>query len=317
MKVLVTGGAGFIGANIVEFLLAQQEVEAVRVMDNLSTGYIENLNEFQSNSRFEFVQGDIRKIEDCEKAVEGMTHISHQAALGSVPRSIDDPQTSHDVNVNGFINILEAARSEGITKITYASSSAVYGDSEISPKMESVTGKLLSPYAATKMTNELYAEVYAKNYDMTLTGFRYFNVFGPKQDPSGAYAAVIPIFISHAIKGVPPTINGDGSITRDFTPVSSVVSANWLALTVDRPLGHNVYNVACGDSTSLLSLWELISSIVGNPAENVIFGSVRKGDILFSLADISAIKRDLGYQEDSDLRKALEVATDYYREIVG
>lgn len=316
MRVLITGGAGFIGSNLVEFLLSQDKVTVVRVMDNLATGYLENLAEFESDSKFEFIKGDIRIAEDCVEAVKDMTHISHQAALGSVPRSIEDPFTSHDVNVNGFINILEAARKEGIQTIAYASSSAVYGDSEISPKKEEVTGKLLSPYAATKMANELYAEVYSKNYYMTLTGFRYFNVFGPKQDPTGAYAAVIPIFISHALKGQAPIINGDGTITRDFTPVSNVVLANWLALTKNRSEGHYVYNVACGDSTSLLILWELISNIVGSPRDNVIFGPVRKGDILFSLADIKAIKEDLGYQEDSDLENALKTAVEYYKKMI-
>lgn len=200
--------------------------------------------------------------------------------------------------------------------MAYASSFAVYGDSELSPKKEEVTGKLLSPYAATKMADELYAEVYSRNYNMNLTGFRYFNVFGPKQDPTGAYAAVIPIFISYALKGQSPIINGDGTITRDFTPVSNVVLANWLALTKDRPVGHYVYNVACGDSTSLLNLWELISNIIGSPHENVIFGPERMGDILFSLADIKAIKKDLGYEEDSDLKSALKAAVDYYKQSI-
>ncbi|HCK21858.1 MAG TPA: LPS biosynthesis protein WbpP [Bacteroidetes bacterium] len=316
MRVLITGGAGFIGSNLVKFLLGQENVDEVRVMDNLATGYRKNLAEFETNPKFRFLNGDIRLAKDCEEAVKGVTHISHQAALGSVPRSIEDPFTSHDVNVNGFINILEAARKEGIQTIAYASSSAVYGDSELSPKKEEVTGKLLSPYAATKMANELYAEVYSKNYNMTLTGFRYFNVFGPKQDPTGAYAAVIPIFISHALKGQAPIINGDGTITRDFTPVSNVVLANWLALTKNCSEGHYVYNVACGDSTSLLNLWELISEIVGSPRENVIFGPVRKGDILFSLADIKAIKEDLGYEEDSDLKNALKSAVDYYKQSI-
>ena len=316
MRVLITGGAGFIGSNLVKFLLGQENVDEVRVMDNLATGYRKNLAEFETNPKFRFLNGDIRLAKDCEEAVKGVTHISHQAALGSVPRSIEDPFTSHDVNVNGFINILEAARKEGIQTIAYASSSAVYGDSELSPKKEEVTGKLLSPYAATKMANELYAEVYSKNYNMTLTGFRYFNVFGPKQDPTGAYAAVIPIFISHALKGQAPIINGDGTITLDFTPVSNVVLANWLALTKNCSEGHYVYNVACGDSTSLLNLWELISEIVGSPRENVIFGPVRKGDILFSLADIKAIKEDLGYEEDSDLKNALKSAVDYYKQSI-
>ena len=226
MKVLITGGAGFIGSNLVETLLQNENVSFVRVLDNLATGHLENIQEFMGHPKFEFIQGDIRNQEDCNKACAGIDVISHQAALGSVPRSIADPMTSHAVNVNGFLNILEAARANNITRIVYASSSSVYGDSEISPKKEDVVGKVLSPYAATKMANELYAEAYSKSYNMTLIGLRYFNVFGKKQDPNGPYAAVIPLFIKAALNNESPTINGDGSITRDFTPVSNVTQIN-------------------------------------------------------------------------------------------
>ena len=283
-------------------------------MDNLATGHLSNLEEFQGNRKFEFFNGDIRKVEDCEIAMNGIQFVCHQAALGSVPRSIADPVTSHNVNVNGFINILEAARKVGVNRIVYASSSSVYGDLMESPKVETRVGKLLSPYAATKMTNELYAEAYAKNYGITLVGFRYFNVFGPKQDPNGAYAAVIPKFVSAALRGDSPTINGDGTITRDFTPVSNVIQMNWKGLTSDHlDLGkHYVFNVACGQTTNLNSIWRMLKDISGSSSE-AIYGPNRQGDIFFSLADVTSAKEVLGYEPDSDLKGALTKAVDYYR----
>ncbi len=306
MKVLITGGAGFIGSNLVESFLANPKISLVRVMDNLSTGYLHNIEEFISNPKFEFIQSDIRDKKACSDACKGIDTITHQAALGSVPRSINDPLTSHDVNVNGFINILEAARSEGIKRVVYASSSSVYGDLQESPKVEDRVGKVLSPYAATKMTNELYAEAYAKNYDMTLVGLRYFNVFGPKQNPNGPYAAVIPIFINSALSNTPPTINGDGTITRDFTPIQNVVQINELALTKPLEKGkHYVFNVACGQTTTLNDLWRMIKEITQCEV-NAIHGPNRKGDILFSLADISKAKNLLGYKEDRDLLSSLK-----------
>jgi UDP-N-acetylglucosamine 4-epimerase len=315
MNILLTGGAGFIGSNLVSFFLKQPNVESVRVMDNLATGHMSNLEEFLHNSKFSFFQGDIRISADCEVAMENVDVVCHQAALGSVPRSIADPLTSHNVNVNGFINILEAARKSGVKRIVYASSSSVYGDLMESPKVETRLGKLLSPYAATKMTNELYAEAYAKNYGITLVGLRYFNVFGPKQDPNGAYAAVIPKFVSAALRNESPTINGDGSITRDFTPVSNVIQINWKGLTSDRlELGkHYVFNVACGQTTDLNTIWGMVRDISGGSAE-ATYGPNRKGDIFFSLADVSSAQTVLGYEPDADLKSALSAAVDYYRE---
>jgi UDP-N-acetylglucosamine 4-epimerase len=314
MKVLITGGAGFIGSNLVEVLLHNNEVSLVRVLDNLATGHLENLKEFQDNPKFEFVLGDTRNPNDCLKACEGIDVISHQAALGSVPRSIADPMTSHDVNVNGFLNILEAARANNISRIVYASSSSVYGDSEISPKKEDVVGKVLSPYAATKMSNELYAEAYSKSYNMTLIGLRYFNVFGKKQDPNGPYAAVIPLFVKAALNNESPTINGDGSITRDFTPVSNVTQINSIGLfSTNLELGkHYVFNVACGQMTDLTTLWNTIKKITNSEAD-ATYGPNRKGDIFFSLADVSLAKEILGYKPDADIKNALVNTIEYYR----
>ena len=314
MKVLITGGAGFIGSNLVEVLLQNEQVTLVRVLDNLATGHIENIREFEGNPRFEFMLGDTRNLEDCNKACAGINVISHQAALGSVPRSIADPLMSHDVNVNGFLNILEAARANNITRIVYASSSSVYGDSEISPKKEDVVGKVLSPYAATKMSNELYAEAYSKSYNMTLVGLRYFNVFGKKQDPNGPYAAVIPLFVKAALNNESPTINGDGSITRDFTPVSNVTQINSSGLFSNKlELGkHYVFNVACGQMTDLTTLWNNIKEITKSTAV-ATYGPNRKGDIFFSLADVSYATEILGYVPDSNIKKALESTVDFYR----
>lgn len=306
MKILVTGGAGFIGSNLVEALLKRSDVELVRVLDNLATGHLVNIQEFMGLPNFEFMEGDICNIDDCMKACEGIDAVSHQAALGSVPRSIADPINSHNVNVNGFLNMLEAVRAKGIKRFVYASSSSVYGDLNESPKVETRVGKVLSPYAATKMTNELYAEAYSKNYNLTIAGFRYFNVFGPKQDPDGPYAAVIPLFMQAAKTNVPPTINGDGSITRDFTPVVNVVNMNILGLTGNlEGSKHYVFNVACGATTDLLSIWNMIKEITGSTVDP-IFGTVRNGDILFSLADVSHAKEVLGYEPDGDLCKALK-----------
>jgi UDP-N-acetylglucosamine 4-epimerase len=306
MRILVTGGAGFIGSNLVMELLKKSNVTLVRVLDNFSTGHRHNIEDFFYDPRFELIEGDIRNREDCLKACHGIDGISHQAALGSVPRSIADPIGSHDVNVNGFINMLEAAKSNQVKRFVYASSSAVYGDLQESPKVETRIGKVLSPYAATKMTNELYAEAYARNYGMTICGFRYFNVFGPKQDPEGPYAAVIPLFIKSALTNTPPLINGDGSITRDFTPVTNVVQINLNGLFLELPFGeHFVFNVACGKTTDLNSLWNMIRNIAKSDLIP-IHGPNRKGDIFFSLADISFAKNTLNYVPDSDLEMQME-----------
>jgi UDP-N-acetylglucosamine/UDP-N-acetylgalactosamine 4-epimerase len=313
MKILITGGAGFIGSNLTEALLKDERIALVRVLDNLATGHLSNLAEFNSKPKFQFMEGDIRNAEDCNKACEGMDAISHQAALGSVPRSINDPLTSHDVNVNGFLNILEAARKNNIKRIVYASSSSVYGDLADSPKVEKRVGKVLSPYAATKMSNELYAEAYSRNYDMTLIGFRYFNVFGPKQDPDGPYAAVIPLFVKAALNNESPLINGDGTITRDFTPVENVVQININGLTLPlESVKHEVVNVACGNTTSLIDLWQMIKTISGASSQ-ATHGPTRKGDILFSLADISKAKELLAYKEQLNITEGLTRTIDWYK----
>lgn len=316
MNILVTGGAGFIGSNLVRSLLQDNRVSKVRVLDNFATGHLSNITDLTSDSRFEIVEGDIRNAEDCMKACKGIDAISHQAALGSVPRSIADPQTSHKVNVDGFVNMLEAARANGIRRMVYASSSSVYGDLPDSPKVETRLGKVLSPYASTKLANEVYAESWSKVYQMQLIGFRYFNVFGPMQDPNGAYAAVIPLFMKAALRNEPPTINGDGSITRDFTPVANVVQINTKGmLNSFEGSFHKVLNVACGHTTNLLSLWNMIKQQAGASIEPN-FGPNRPGDILQSLADISEAKHFLGYEPDVDLNASLASTMEWYKKIV-
>jgi len=313
MNILVTGGAGFIGSNLVSSLLKDSRVQKVRVLDNFATGHKKNIEPFFTHPKFEYFAGDIRNIEDCSRACIGISAISHQAALGSVPRSIADPQTSHQVNLGGFVNMLEAAREADIKRIVYASSSSVYGDLPDSPKVETRLGKVISPYASTKLANEVYAESWAKVYDLQILGFRYFNVFGPNQNPEGAYAAVIPLFVKAALNNSSPLINGDGSITRDFTPVANVVQLNTSGLL--KPFEgafHKVLNVACGKTTSLLGLWEIIKKATGSSADPV-FGPIRKGDILQSLADISEAKAFLAYTPDDQLERALAETCEWYR----
>ena len=316
MNILVTGGGGFIGSNLAASLLKEERVHKVRVLDNFATGHKSNLQVHLENPKFELFEGDIRSAEDCLQACKDMDAISHQAALGSVPRSIADPQTSHKVNVDGFVNMLEAARANGIRRMVYASSSSVYGDLPDSPKVETRLGKVLSPYASTKLTNEVYAESWSKVYNMQLIGFRYFNVFGPHQDPNGAYAAVIPLFMKAALRNERPNINGDGSITRDFTPIANVVQINTKGvLTPKEGHFHKVLNVACGHTTDLNKLWSIIK---GHAQASVdpVYGSVRPGDILQSLADITAAKSFLDYQPDEDLVSALADAMEWYKNIV-
>jgi UDP-N-acetylglucosamine 4-epimerase len=314
--VLITGGAGFIGSNLVKNFLENPSVKKVRVLDNLATGHLKNLEPFMQDTRFEFMEGDIRSVETCKLAVKGINLVCHQAALGSVPRSIKDPVASFEVNVTGFINMIDAARLEGIKRFVYASSSSVYGDLTESPKVEARVGKVLSPYASTKMTNELFAESYAKNYEMICVGLRYFNVFGPNQDPNGPYAAVIPKFIDAALRNENPTINGNGTITRDFTPVANVIQINARALTKELQVGtHYVFNVACGQTTDLNTIWSLVKSITGSSSE-AIHGPNRKGDILFSLADIQHAQQTLGYKPNNDIKGSLEACIDYYKSLV-
>lgn len=290
---LVTGGAGFIGSNLVTYLL-KYNAKKVRVMDNLSTGFMKNLAEFESLDNFEFMKGDIRNLEDCKKAMDGIDYVSHQAALGSVPRSINDPITSNDVNVSGFLNILVAQNESNVKRLVYAASSSTYGDSKTLPKMEDNIGKPLSPYAVTKLVNELYADVFYKTYKTQTVGLRYFNVFGPNQSPTGAYAAVIPLFMQALKDEKSPTINGDGEQTRDFTFVENAVQANIKALFAKDKAVNQVFNVAYGKRISLNTLWDSLKQVSGKEVKP-IYGPSRKGDVKDSLANIEKAKSLLEY----------------------
>lgn len=296
MKVLVTGGAGFIGSNLVEKLLSDERVTLVRVMDNLSTGYLENLSAFTNNTKFEFFEADIRNRAACKQACDGMNVVSHQAALGSVPRSVADPQTTNDVNITGTLNIFTAAKEAGIKRVVYAASSSTYGDHPGLPKVEDKIGNPLSPYAVTKYVNELYAKVYATIYGLEPIGLRYFNIFGPKQNPNGPYAAVIPLFIKALMEGVAPKIYGDGLTSRDFTYVSNAVDANMRALfTKNLNATNNVFNIACGRQTSLNELFRLLAlAAESNLKPN--YDAERPGDVKHSLANISKAEALLGYR---------------------
>lgn len=312
-KILVTGGAGFIGSNIVEALLKLENVGAVRVLDNLSSGKMSNLREFLNHPKFEFFEGDIREYRTCLDAEQGMDLICHQAALGSVPRSIKSPLTSNEVNVTGTLNVFTAAKDLGIRRIVYACSSSTYGDSLDLPKREEVIGRPISPYAVTKLVNELYARVFADLYGMEFVGLRYFNVFGPKQDPNGAYAAVIPLFVKALMTDTPPTIHGDGLQSRDFTFVANAVQANLKALFTDNPDAINeVYNIAVGERTTLIDLYNMLKEIAGSDLEPN-FGPNRPGDVKHSQADISKANYYLGYSPEYSVREGLEVAYKWYK----
>lgn len=315
-KVVVTGGAGFIGSNICEDLLKTNN--HVVCLDNLSTGFKENIVELLQHPSFEFIEGDIRNLDDCKRAVSGADIVLHQAALGSVPRSIHDPITTNSVNIDGFLNMLIAARDEGIKRFVYAASSSTYGDSIELPKIEERIGAPLSPYAVTKYVNELYASVFALNYGMEVIGLRYFNVFGRRQSPSGAYAAVIPKFVEAFIRLESPLINGDGSFSRDFTYVDNVIQMNHLAATTDNPdaIGQ-VYNTACGEQKSLKELAENLRSLLTSYNDEIAkveikFGPERLGDIPHSLASIEKSQKLLGYQPQFDVDKGLIEAIDWY-----
>ena len=282
---LVTGGAGFIGSNLVEYLL-KYNAGKVRVLDNLSNGYYSNIKKFIGLQNFEFVEGDIRNLDTCIAAIDGIDYISHQAALGSVPRSITDPITSNDVNISGFLNMLVVAKeSSGLKKMVYAASSSTYGDSSKLPKVEGNEGNPLSPYAVTKLVNELYAEVFSKVYGLNTIGLRYFNIFGPNQNPNNPYAAVIPLFCKSFMEGVQPTIFGDGNTSRDFTFVENAVQANIKALLSTNFEKHEVMNVACGDQISLNQLVEFLQQI-SKKNINAIYAPERKGDVKHSKASI-------------------------------
>ncbi|MGB0975111.1 MAG: SDR family oxidoreductase, partial [Flavobacteriaceae bacterium] len=298
---LVTGGAGFIGSNLVEYLLKHQ-VKKVIILDNFATGHMKNIEVFLQDERCELIEGDIRDINTCHAAMKNVDYVLHQAALGSVPRSINDPVTSNDVNVSGFLNMLVAAKeSDSVQRMVYAASSSTYGDHPGLPKVEDNIGKPLSPYAVTKYVNELYADVFYKTYGLETVGLRYFNVFGPKQDPNGAYAAVIPKFIGQFLNNEDLTINGDGKHSRDFTFIENVVQANIKAALSDNPEAVNqVFNVAFGDNTNLNQLVEaLINGLKAleiNPsASKIIHGPDRAGDVKHSLADISKANNLIGY----------------------
>lgn len=316
--VLVTGGAGFIGSNLCQWLLANGNT--VRCLDNLATGKKENITPFLPNEKFTFIEGDIRNLDDCKKACEGVDYILHQAALGSVPRSINDPITSNDVNVSGFLNMLVAARDAKVKRFVYAASSSTYGDSQSMPKVEDVIGKPLSPYAITKFVNELYADVFAKTYGMETIGLRYFNVFGRHQDPNGAYAAVIPKFVLQLISHESPVMNGDGSFSRDFTYIENVIEANIRSLaTTNSEAVNTVYNVAYGERTTLNELVILLKEYLSEfdaeiKAVNVIHGPKRAGDVPHSLASVDKAKKLLGYNPQFDITAGLKEAVQWYWE---
>jgi UDP-N-acetylglucosamine 4-epimerase len=313
MRILVTGGAGFIGSNLVNALLKDTRVSYVRVLDNLATGSARNIEEFSGNANFEFQQGDIRNYSSCLEACEGMDLISHQAALGSVPRSINDPLTTNEVNITGTLNIFNAARETGIRRIVYAASSSTYGDHPGLPKLEDEIGRPLSPYAVTKYVNELYADVYARLFDMEFIGLRYFNIFGPKQNPAGPYAAVIPLFAEALLDNKAPVINGDGSHSRDFTYVDNAVSANILSLfTTEKPAVNQVYNIACGKQTSLNELFDHLRQIAGSNLDP-IYGPERIGDVKHSLADISKAREKLGYEPFISVEDGLRNTFAWYK----
>jgi len=315
-KVLVTGGAGFIGSNLCEELLKRNN--KVVCLDNFSTGKIENLESSQNNSNFILIEGDIRNLDDCRKATEGVDYVLHQAALGSVPRSIKEPITSNDVNVGGFLNMLVASRDAGVKRFVYAASSSTYGDSESMPKVEEVIGKPLSPYAVTKYVNELYADVFSKTYGLETIGLRYFNVFGRKQDPNGAYAAVIPKFVSQLMSGESPVINGDGNYSRDFTYIDNVIQANLLSLVATEKKAINtVYNVAFGDRNTLNDLMRYLKKYLSEFDSKitnieVVYGANRVGDIPHSHASIEKAKNNLNYNPQFSLRTGLEEAVKWY-----
>jgi UDP-N-acetylglucosamine 4-epimerase len=316
--ILVTGGAGFIGSNLCEYLLKFNN--KVVCLDNFATGKPENIQHLFSNSNFTLIEGDIRIISDCHKAAQGVEYILHEAALGSVPRSINDPIITNDVNVSGFLNMLVAARDAKVKRFVYAASSSTYGDSEALPKVEDKIGKPLSPYAITKYVNELYADIFFRTYGLNTIGLRYFNVFGRKQDSNGAYAAVIPKFVMQLMNEESPIINGDGNYSRDFTYIDNVIQMNVLAMLTENPEAINtVYNTAFGDRTTLNDLMASLKKYLSvyNPKIadiKTIYGPNRAGDIPHSLASIDKAKTLLGYNPEFSMQQGLEQAVSWYWE---
>ncbi len=315
-KILITGAAGFIGCNLCDYFVTKGY--HVVALDNLATGHYSNIEHLVEKENFTFIEGDIRDMDTCKKAVAGCTYVLHQAALGSVPRSIKDPITSNEVNVNGFLNILTASRDAGVKKMVYAASSSTYGDSESLPKVEDVIGKPLSPYAITKYVNELYADVFYRTYGFNSVGLRYFNVFGRKQDPNGAYAAVIPLFTKKLIQGEQPVINGDGTYSRDFTYIDNVIHANEQAMLADSSESENqVFNVAFGDRTTLNDLVRLLKKHLSKSDPSIkiidpIHGELRVGDIPHSHASIDKARKLIDYNPQYNLDKGLEQAVKWY-----
>ncbi|MCM8570505.1 SDR family oxidoreductase [Gramella jeungdoensis] len=315
-KILVTGGGGFIGSNLCETLL---ELNAsVVCLDNFSTGHKKNLEAINDHSKFELIEGDIRNLETCKKACDGVDYILHEAALGSVPRSINDPITSNEVNVSGFLNMLVAGRDAGVKRFVYAASSSTYGDSEKLPKIEDEIGKPLSPYAITKYVNELYADIFHKSYGLDTIGLRYFNVFGRKQDPNGAYAAVIPKFVMQFMEHKSPIINGDGTYSRDFTYIDNVIQMNLLSITTqNKDAVNQIYNTAVGDRTNLVELTQLLKKHLSEYDSTIAdikveHGPNRPGDIPHSLASIEKAETLLGYKPEFKIDVGLKEAVKWY-----
>ncbi|QQQ28044.1 SDR family oxidoreductase [Chryseobacterium indoltheticum] len=317
-KILITGGAGFIGSNLTEYFL--NKGYKVTCLDNFATGHRHNIESFLANEEYKLIEGDIRDLETCHEAVAGADYVLHQAALGSVPRSINDPITSNEVNVSGFLNMLVAARDANVKRFVYAASSSTYGDSESLPKVEEVIGKPLSPYAITKYVNELYADIFSKTYGLSCIGLRYFNVFGRRQDPNGAYAAVIPLFVKQFMNHESPKINGTGDYSRDFTYIDNVIQMNERAMLAnDSKAINTVYNTAVGDRTTLNDLVRYLKEYLSEfdreiSNVNVIYGPNRIGDIPHSLASIEKAKTLLGYEPTHTIDKGLKEAVQWYWE---
>ena len=316
MKILITGAAGFIGSNLCEYML--KKGHTVVGFDNFTTGHAHNLNAFKAESNFSFIEGDIRDLKTCLKATQNIDYVLHQAALGSVPRSLKDPITSNEVNINGFLNMIEAARQNKVKRFIYAASSSTYGNSKVLPKVEKNIGKPMSPYALTKYVNELYAEIYSSIYGLETIGLRYFNVFGRRQDPNGAYAAVIPKFVGQFLKGESPIINGDGSFSRDFTYIDNVIQMNELAMTTSNQEAINqVYNTAVGHRISILEMADFIREGLADFDPSIreieiIKGPNRAGDVPHSQASIEKAKNLLNYKPTHNFQKGLKESLTWY-----
>lgn len=310
-KFLITGGAGFIGSNLCEALLKRGHF--VRCLDDLSTGKAENIQSFLENPNFEFIKGDIRDLDTCMNACKTIDYVSHQAAWGSVPRSIEMPLVYEEINIKGTLNMLEAARQNNVKKFVYASSSSVYGDEPTLPKKEGREGNLLSPYALTKRTNEEYAALYTKLYGLETIGFRYFNVFGRRQDPDGAYAAVIPKFVKNLLENEAPTINGDGTQSRDFTYIENVIEANLKGMQAPKEAAGESFNIAYGGQVNLNELYQKLSELLNKKIEPV-YGPERAGDIKHSNADIGKAKKLLKYAPEYSFEQGIELTIEWYRE---